>query len=163
VSPLIYEFPVRQLVQQFKFRRNLAAGRALSELFTGHLSNTSTEFPNGLVPVPLHGTRLFSRGFNQAFEIARHLHGKFQIPLVDYNLRRTRRTRAQAGLEADERRKNLQGAFSWHGDELSGRHIALVDDVMTTGATVKACARVLKKAGARRVDIWVLARAVKTP
>ena len=162
VSPLLYEFPVRELIQQFKFRRNLAAGRALAGLFSGHLLKARVEIPDRLVPVPLHGFRLFNRGFNQAFDLARQIGRELDIPLLEYSLRRTRRTRAQAGLDAGERRKNLRGAFTWHGRPLSGMHVALVDDVMTTGTTVKECAGILRKAGVMRVDIWVIARAAKT-
>ena len=163
ISPLLYEFPVRELIQQFKFRRNLAAGRALAGLFSGHLSNMQAEFPDCLVPVPLHGFRLFRRSFNQAFDLARQIGNELDIPLLDYSLRRTRPTRTQTGLTAGERRKNLRGAFAWHGLPLQGMHVALVDDVMTTGTTVKECTRVLRKSGAERVDIWVIARAARTP
>jgi predicted amidophosphoribosyltransferase len=75
-------------------------------------------------------------------------------------LRRHRNTKAQNGLSRLQRRKNLRGAFYWHGQKKPGRHIALIDDVMTTGTTVSECTRVLKKAGAKRVDVWVAARAI---
>lgn len=157
VSPLLFEYPVRELIRQFKFRRNLAAGRALTRLL--HRQLLACDRPDCLLPVPLHGFRLFRRGFNQAFDIARYIGVKLEIPVLAEGLRRIRPTRAQSGLDADERRRNLRGAFAWHGQTLAGKHVALVDDVMTTGTTVRECTRVLGKAGAGRVDIWVLARA----
>jgi ComF family protein len=161
VSPLLYRFPVRQLIRQFKFRRNFAAGAALTGLLGRHLLANGTDPPDCLVPVPMHGARLLFRGFNQAHDIARQLGRTSGTPLLDHDLRRPRRTRAQTGLDAIERRRNLRGAFAWHGRVLAGKHVALVDDVMTTGTTVGECTRVLRKAGAERVDIWVLARAAR--
>jgi predicted amidophosphoribosyltransferase len=82
------------------------------------------------------------------------------IPMLSSALRRHRNTHAQSGLNRKQRQKNVHGAFYWHGRRKPGRHVALVDDVMTTGTTVTECARVLRKAGARRVDVWVAARAI---
>ncbi len=162
-AALHYEFPVRQLVGQFKFRRNMAVGRVLAEMLADYLADRQVERPDLLIPVPLHGWRLFTRGFNQAFDIARHLGRALDIPLADYDLRRTRPTRSQTGLDAVARRRNLRNAFTWRGKDLRERHVALVDDVLTTGTTAAECARVLGKAGAGRIDVWVLARAAKSP
>lgn len=159
-SALRYEFPVRELVRQFKFRRDMAAGRVLAELLTDCLQENLRRLPDLLVPVPLHGFRLFGRGFNQAYEIARLSGARLNIPLSACGLRRTRPTRSQFGLGAAARRRNLEGAFAWRGAPLAGLNVALVDDVMTTGATAAECVRVLRKAGAKRIDIWAVARAV---
>ena len=145
--------------QRFKFRRDLAAGRALAGLLYGRLLDVCPDRPDLIVPVPLHRFRLLRRGFNQAFEIAHHIARQLEAPLPAHDLRRTRPTPAQTGLDAAQRRRNLRGAFTWRGRSLAGSHVALVDDVMTTGTTVRECTRVLRKAGAERVDIWVLARA----
>jgi ComF family protein len=146
-------------VQAFKFKRQLAAGRVLSHLICEHVSVTKLSHPDTLIPVPLHNSRLLSRGFNQAYELSAYAGRILDIPVLAGALRRNRRTRAQSGLSRKQRRRNLKGAFYWHGTGKPGPHIALVDDVMTTGATVSDCARVLRRAGAKRVDVWVAARA----
>ncbi len=116
--------------------------------------------PDQLIPVPLHNLRMAKRGFNQASELGNYVGKILDIPLQATALRRRRHTQAQSGLSRKQRRKNVQGAFYWHGPVLPGRHIALIDDVMTTGTTVTECTSLLKKAGAKRVDIWVAARAM---
>jgi ComF family protein len=160
LGPLQYEFPANRLVQAFKFRRELAAGRVLSQLMCEYIGSRQVTYPDVLIPVPLHNHRLIKRGFNQATELASHVSKTLGIGLLTTALRRHRNTRAQSGLSRKERRKNVRGAFYWHGENKPAQHIALIDDVMTTGTTVTECARVLKKAGAKRVDVWVAARAV---
>ncbi len=160
VCPLLYEFPANRLVQAFKFKRQLAAGRVLSHLLCEYVTEQGLDRPDTLIPVPLHNRRLIQRGFNQAYELASYAGKVLDIPLLANSLRRRRHTRAQSGLSRKQRRKNLQGAFYWHGTLKPGRHVALIDDVMTTGTTVTECARILKKAGAKRVDVWAAARAV---
>lgn len=113
-----------------------------------------------LVPVPLHPVRLRSRGFNQALLLARPLGRALGLPVAPRALRRIRRTQAQPGLGAAERRVNLAGAFVvCHPATVSGRHVVLVDDVLTTGATANACAGALRAAGASRVDVYTAGRA----
>ena len=160
VCPLRYEFPVNRLVQAFKFKRQLAAGRVLSHLICEHVSIGNLSRPDTLIPVPLHHWRLLSRGFNQAYELSTYAGRILDIPVVAGALRRRRKTLAQSGLSRKQRRKNLKGAFYWHGSGKPGAHVALIDDVMTTGTTVTECARVLRRAGAKRVDVWVAARAL---
>jgi ComF family protein len=159
VCPLLYDFPADRLVQAFKFRRQLAAGRVLSHLLCEAVTRLDTALPDMLIPVPLHRWRMFKRGFNQAGEMAAYAGRLFQVQVLASALRRRRNTPAQSGLSRKQRRRNLHGAFDWHGGAKPGRHVALVDDVMTTGATLIECAGVLKRAGARRVDVWVAARA----
>ena len=160
VYPLQYLFPVDRLVQSFKFNRQLAAGRVLARLMCEHVVRQQSSCPEALIPMPLHTLRLFQRGFNQAFELAAYVGHEIGIPLVAGSLRRKRHTRAQSGLSGQQRRRNVRGAFQWRGWHPPPRHVALVDDVMTTGTTVAECARVLKKAGSKRVDVWVAARAI---
>jgi ComF family protein len=100
------------------------------------------------------------RGFNQACELGFHASKVLGIPLLTTALKRHRNTKAQSGLSRKQRRKNVRGAFFWHATLRPDSHIALIDDVMTTGTTVSECARVLKKSGAKRVDVWVAARAI---
>jgi ComF family protein len=111
-----------------------------------------------IVPVPLHKTRYRERGFNQAIEIARTVAKEMQIPLDLTSCRRNRDTPHQTQLPAKKRRKNLKNAFSII-KPIHARHIAILDDVMTTGSTTHELAYALKKAGASRVDVWVCARA----
>ena len=160
VCPLQYLFPVDSLVQGFKFKRQLASGRILSHLLCETVVTREMKRPDMLIPVPLHNFRLIKRGFNQAFELGSYAGKTLDIPVLSTALRRHRNTQAQSGLSRKQRRKNVRGAFYWHGPGLAARHIALVDDVMTTATTVSECSRVLKKAGAKRVDIWVAARAI---
>jgi len=160
VCPLQYEFPANRLVQAFKFKRQLAAGRVLSHLICESVNEQDSDIPEMLIPVPLHKLRLLTRGFNQAYELASYAGKVLGIPLAAGVLRRQRNTKAQSGLSRIQRRKNMRGAFYWHDSGKPARHIALIDDVMTTGTTVTECARVLKRAGVKRVDVWVAARAI---
>lgn len=114
-----------------------------------------------VVPVPLHSGRLFRRRFNQSAELARALAGRERLPFAPVSLRRIRSTRSQVGLGPQERLANVRGAFlvpPERADDIRGRRVLLVDDVFTTGATVSAAARALKRAGAAEVDVLVFAR-----
>ncbi len=119
---------------------------------------TDWERPDCLVPVPLHPTRYRQRGFNQSLEIARFVATRQRIPLRPELCRRTRATPPQRHLNARERHRNLRGAFT-ATTAVRGLNVAVIDDVMTTGATVGEVAETLKRAGAGRVEVWVLARA----
>jgi len=160
VCPLQYQFPADRLVQSFKFKRQLAAGRVLAYLVGEWAVKQEVDLPDMLVPVPLHNLRMIKRGFNQAYELGSYISRMLDIQIFASALRRHRNTGAQSGLSRKQRRKNVRGAFYWHGLQKPARHVALVDDVMTTGTTVTECTRVLKKAGAKRVDVWVAARAI---
>jgi ComF family protein len=114
-----------------------------------------------IIPIPLHRERLRWRGFNQALPLARAIGRASQCPVDPFVLARHRSTPPQVGLGADDRRRNVRGAFAVrHRERIRGRTVLLVDDVMTTGATAHECARVLRAAGARAVDAVVLARAL---
>lgn len=158
--PLAYKFPVDRLVQAFKFRKQHAAGRLLARLLAESVLAGPLDRPDMLIPVPLHRLRLVKRGFNQAYELAKYIGATVGIEVRIESLRRNRHTSAQSGLSRGERNRNVRGAFYWKNLQRPAPHVALVDDVMTTGTTVIECARVLKKAGAKRVDVWVTARAV---
>lgn len=157
-SPFRYGHPLDLLEARFKFHRDLAAGRVLSELMIERVQIDTPSLPDLLIPVPLHVSRLRERGYNQALELAKPLARALNIPLDATAMTRTRGTQAQTGLDAKARRKNLLGAFAVARTDLPP-HVALIDDVMTTGATVHECARTLREARVTRVDVWALARA----
>jgi ComF family protein len=156
-APFRYEWPLAQLEARFKFGGDLAAGRTLTALWCG--APPPAALPEAIVPVPLHRSRLRRRGYNQALELAKPLAQHFRIPLLRDVLQRTRATDAQTELNAVQRRRNVRGAFIARFHGAPPAHVAVLDDVFTTGATLAECARVLKKAGVARVDVWALARA----
>jgi ComF family protein len=158
-APFVYAQPLDLLMTRFKFGRSLAAGRVLSELWLGALRESMPAKPALLIPVPLHASRLRERGYNQALELAQPLARALAIGLRHDVLVRTRATPAQANLDAKARRRNLRGAFAIVDNVALPEHVAVVDDVMTTGATLRECARTLLRAGVARVDAWALARA----
>ena len=156
VAPFEYRFPIDRLVQRFKFAGDLAVGRWLALQLAARARGEAR--PQLLVPVPLTRKRLRARGFNQTVEIARAVSRQLRIPAAIRMLERTRDAPAQAGLSRRARRANLRGAFRCRRGALAGLHVALIDDVVTTGATADAAARALKRAGAARVDVWAIAR-----
>jgi ComF family protein len=160
-APFLYATPLDQLMTRFKFGRDLASGRVLSQLWLDALNAAPPTLPGALLPVPLHPSRLRERGYNQALELARPLARALGVPLRTDLLQRVRATSAQSELDAVERRRNLRGAFAVAKEVDLPTHIAIIDDVMTTGTTLRECARTLLRAGVQRVDVWVLARAPK--
>lgn len=151
-----YAFPIDRLVPRLKFHADFAAGRVLAQCLAEACA--SLPRPDALVPIPLHAARLRSRGYDQALELARPLARALGLELLTDALQRHRPTRAQSRLDARARRRNLRGAFAVSRDGALPAHVALVDDVMTTGATLEAAAVALRRAGVQRVDAWVCAR-----
>jgi len=162
VAGLVYRFPVDQLVCRLKFSRDLSCVEILADALAVAVRGHAASPPDVLAPVPLHRTRHFARSFNQADLIARRVGVRLGMPVDGTLLTRRRRTPAQSGLDAAQRRRNVRGAFGHRArgtSRVAGRHVALVDDVMTTGTTLAECCRVLRRAGADRVSVWVAARA----
>lgn len=153
--PFVYAWPLDSLEARFKFGGSLSAGRVLAECWLD--TGLPPSMPDLLIPVPLHPWRLRKRGYNQALELARPLGRRLGIPVRHDVLRRTRCTGAQTELDAAARVGNVRGAFAL-ARLPAQRHVALVDDVMTTGATLAEAALVLLAAGMDRVDVWALAR-----
>ncbi|HET6431531.1 ComF family protein [Dyella sp.] len=156
-APFRYGWPLDRLESRFKFSRELAAGRTLQALWQREPRRLA--LPELIVPVPLHRARLRQRGYNQALELARPLARALGVPLRHDLLLRARATAAQSELDAVSRRRNVRGAFSVRAGVALPAHVAVLDDVMTTGATLAECSRVLKRSGVKRVDVWALARA----
>jgi ComF family protein len=156
VAAFVYAFPVDELIQSLKYRGRLAlaewAAYALSAALTA-----PTVRPDLLVAMPLSRARQRERGYNQALEIARLVARQTRVPLLPSAVTRIKDAPPQATLPWKQRAKNIRGAFTCAHD-LQGKAVAVVDDVMTTGASLDELARTLKRAGAARVENWVVAR-----
>ncbi len=149
---------IAEAIHRLKYRNQLPLAKPLSGRLTRMLSDVPGNRPELIVPVPLHPRRLRQRGYNQALELSRPLASTLGIPIDAQVLQRTRHTPSQQGLSAAERRGNLRNAFQL-SCPVENRNILLIDDVMTTGETVRECARVLLAGGAAEVRVAVIARA----
>jgi ComF family protein len=147
---------IDELIPRLKFHADLAAGRVLSELLIESARHWPP--PDALIPIPLHERRLRQRGFDQALELCKPLAKGLNLPLRTNILSRWQHTPAQSTLNRTRRQKNVRDAFCCDDVRNLPAHVALVDDVMTTGATASAAAQTLLDAGVQRVDIWVVAR-----
>ena len=157
-----YDSVMKGLVHGLKYR-DRHEGLALFGRWLQHAGRSLISDGELLIPVPLYRTRLWSRRFNQSALLARQLSRLTSLPVDPLCLVRTRSTASQVGLSANQRKSNVAGAFAVSDagrEQVVGKAVILVDDVITTGATVNACARVLKKAGAKQVDVLALARVV---
>ena len=162
ISVFLYAYPIDAMMQRYKYGSLLNLGDAFGELLAEkiHIENIDL-----IIPMPMHRQRLKERGFNQALEIAKVLDKllcKNHKEKLDYkSVERQTLTPPQASLPLKERVKNIKGAFKVNADKLDiiqGKRIAIVDDVMTTGASLNELAKTLKKAGASHVECWVIAR-----
>jgi len=161
-APYRYEFPLVELIHRLKYGGQAAVARILGSLLARRIAERGPPAVDALVPVPLHPSREARRGYNQAGEIARFAGQILSLPVAGGIATRVRATEEQAALPASVRRVNVNGAF----EALAGcvpAAVAIVDDVMTTGATADALAGALKRAGCRRVEVWAVARAVGEP
>ncbi len=158
-----YSQTMRDLIQGFKYGDRQEGLR----LFTRWLARAGKDLladADLVVPVPLYRSRLWARRFNQSALLAQGLSRQTGVPADCFALKRTRRTASQVGLTAAQRKRNVEGAFKVEPGRvgaIDGKSVVVVDDVITTGATVEACARILKRAGTARVDVFALARAVE--
>ncbi len=156
--PFRYTFPVDALIRQFKFEGRFQLAVPLGRLLARAI-DTRQPLPEVLIPVPLHRRRLLQRGYNQALELAAVAAAELGIALDYKTCIRTLPTVAQTGLDHRQRRRNLRGAFRATRD-LPYHHIAILDDVITTGTTVAELARLARRTGTPRIEAWALARAV---
>lgn len=153
-----YDFPADALLQHFKYQQAHHLAHTFGHLFTHHLSHCqAAKNIDVIFPMPMHPIRLKERGFNQALEIARILAKNCQIPLDFESGYRKKYTPPQATLPLKDRVKNMQDVFACD-NYLQNLNIAIVDDVMTSGASLNALAKTLKEAGAQTVECWVVAR-----
>lgn len=156
VVPLRYEFPVDALLTRLKFGRELALAEPLGSLIGTAVSGIDVDI---VVPLPLHWRRLLVRGFNQAERLAAVAAARLDRPIHRRALDRRRATRPQTSLDKRARQSNVAGAFRARADAVSGRRVLLVDDVVTSAATVSAASAALYRAGAKEVTVAALARA----
>lgn len=157
-APFIYGAPVDALVCGAKYHQRLGDARVLGVLLAEFLADGRCARPDSVIPVPLHRRRLRERGYNQALEIARPAARALGVPIDTGCCLRTRPTSPQALLGGRERHRNIKGAFALARAPVGG-HVAIVDDVMTTGGTVAEIAALLSRAGVARIDVWICARA----
>lgn len=151
-----YRFPLTELIPAIKYQRRPTALGWLSATLAELLDDRLEQKPQLLLPVPMHPWQLFRRGFNQAALIAEQLSGLLDIPCDDRALRKIRNTSHQADLSRAERQANLRGSFACRGTLPA--HVALIDDVMTTGSTADELAGLLRQQGVKQIEVWLLAR-----
>ena len=159
VAPWLYLSPVSHLLNRFKQHGNLACASVLLEKLEHGIGQqySANQLPDALLPVPLHWKKRWQRGFNQSLWLARKLSRQLAIPALNNGVMRNRPTVSQQRLKRKQRQQNLRGCFSVR-KPVDGMHLAIVDDVMTTGSTANELAATLIKSGATRVDVWCLAR-----
>jgi ComF family protein len=164
VVALRYEYPVDEMIRRLKYRGEVTHARVLGVLLAEAARLRGRALPGLLIPVPLHGRRLRERGFNQAAALARYAGRMLEIPVAHHALRRLRDTPSQTALARHERHRNVIGAFGLRDARACARlvaagHVALVDDVLTTGSTLIEARATLLAAGVSQVDLWAVARA----
>lgn len=152
--------PLKSVLQRYKYNRDVALAAPLGQLLRRGCPFDLADY-DLVLPVPLHLSRLRWRGFNQAALLARRIVAGTRLPVDVFSLERARATQPQVELDEKERRRNVAAAFRVSRPErIRNRRVLLVDDVYTTGSTVNECSFTLRAAGARRVDVLVLARAI---
>lgn len=158
----VFNGPLKELIHRFKYDHKVHLRRPLGLYTARSLAAFAAECRADLIlPVPLHKKRLAQRAFNQAVLLGEVLSQEWHISLDRNNLRRTRWTAPQVGLPAQDRARNVRGAFEVHNPEaIKGKRVILIDDVFTTGSTVAECARVIRGAGGAAVFVVTVARAV---
>ena len=157
ISPYYYALPINQFITQLKFRHQLYYARILAELLISKIEQHPDNLPECIIPVPLHSNRLRQRGFNQAIEIARPIAKRFGIKLDTHSCTRVVSTAPQMEQDKMTRQKNIRNAFRV-SEDFKHTHIAIVDDVMTTGHTLNEVSRVFREQGVKRIQVWAAAR-----
>jgi ComF family protein len=163
--PLVYDYPINLLIHGFKYRGNLTYGKLLGQLLTDHIAHAQQggdwQAPDIIIPTPMHWSKRWQRGFNQAEILGQAIAHQLNIPMQTRWVKRIHKTPAQKELTRAQRQQNLRRAFfidEKRQAQIKGKRIALVDDVVTTTATMRELSKLLMNAGAIDVQLWCLAR-----
>jgi len=157
IIPLEYVFPTTKLIKQLKYNEKLLFSEILSKILLDKVRQENQALPELIIPVPLHPFRLINRGFNQSALIAKPISNELNIPIDQKSCRRIINTLQQTGFNKNQRKKNIRNAFSV-SSSFSAKHVAILDDVVTTGSTVNELAKILQLAGAETIEVWACAR-----
>lgn len=149
--------PISDEICRLKYANQPQLAKRLAALLADELVQREISLPEALAYVPMHSSSLRRRGFNQSYEIAKHLSKRLNLPLVTASLSKTRATKRQATVTFSERKKNLKNSFSIT-KPIGFKHIAIIDDVVTTGATAEEIAKIIKKNGVDYLQVWGIAR-----
>lgn len=160
--PLIYNYPIKNLIKLLKYKEKIFLSTFFSSILAQEIKTNNTDFPDAILAVPLHSLRYRKRGFNQSELIANDLQKQLGIPTISKICQRVINTSSQTGLALVSRKKNVRNAFSCKTLPSHVKHIAILDDVVTTGSTVNELARCLTLVGAEKIDVWACARAELT-
>lgn len=155
-----YQYPVNTLVQEMKYHGLIGLCREFGFAIAKHARSTCSTLPDCLIPMPMHRTRMRERGYNQALEIAHGVSEKLGLTLETNLISRFRSTVPQIDLNPEARARNVRGAFVFR-KKINFEHVAIIDDVFTTGATAFELAKLLRTSGVRRVELWSYAIALR--
>lgn len=158
VAPFLFAYPLDRIVHAFKYHGRIYWARPLALEIVRRTRVVAGALPLALVPVPVTQARLARRGFNQALELSRNVGRELDLPVLADRVLRLRAESSQVGLAAEARRKNVRNAFALDNSSDLPGHVAIIDDLVTTGSTVGAIASLLKDHGATCVDVWAVAR-----
>ncbi len=156
-SPFIYQAPLTRLISQFKYQNQLSLTEFFADKMIHHRG--TNELPQALIPVPLHPKRLRQRGYNQSHELAKVLSNQLDI-VIQHPIARTHATQPQAGLSFKQRKQNVKNAFQLVEPKVPN-HVALIDDVLTSGQTANAITHLLRKSGVKTIELWTIARTIR--
>lgn len=158
IAPYHYQQPISEFITALKFNQQLKYAKIMGNLLADAVLPSTTILPELIIPVPLHKKRIKERGFNQAIEISRVIAKRLKIPLDYKSCIRIKNTEAQSSLDSKNRHENIKNAFSLN-KKIPAKHIALVDDVITTGSTVIELIKSIKNTADIRIDVWCFAQA----
>lgn len=161
ITPFYYQFPVDFIVTAIKFHNKLAYTKTLGLLLAQTIQQRVANLPEIIIPIPLHPKRLKERGYNQALEIARPISRRFGIPIDYQSCVRLKSTSPQTSLKIRQRQQNIKNAFHIQRD-FAAKHVALLDDVITTGSTVTELSKLLKAYGVESIQVWCCAKTILT-
>lgn len=157
IAPFAYQEPISKLITDLKFNGKLKYAQLLGELLTQKIIQNAGPLPSLIIPVPLHPKRLKERGFNQSIEIAKVIGKNLRIPIDTESLARIKNTNAQSNLKKQDRQKNLENAFQLN-KKIVASHIAILDDVLTTGATIRSLIHTIASQNTPKISTWCCAK-----